>query len=103
VRGEVLKLAHHGSRTSSHADFLDAVAPRLAIVSAPLRGRFGMPHAEVISGLSARRIPWLWTGRDGAVLIPLEGPLCAALLRHPSPAHQNSAPQISPTLALPAP
>jgi len=96
VRGEVLKLAHHGSRTSSHADFLDAVAPRLAIVSAPLRGRFGMPHAEVISGLSARRIPWLWTGRDGAVLIPLEGPLCARRFATPPP-HTKQRPANIPT------
>lgn len=91
VRGEVLKLAHHGSRTSSHAGFLDAVAPRLAIVSAPLRGRFGMPHSEVTSGLSARRIPWLWTGRDGAVLVPLEGPLCARRFAAPLP-HTKPSP-----------
>ena len=95
VRGEVLKLAHHGSRTSSHAKFLDAVAPRLAIVSAPLRGRFGMPHPEVTSGLSARRIPWLWTGRDGAVLIPLEGPLCAR--RFATPPHTKHSPTTIPT------
>lgn len=101
VRGEVLKLAHHGSRTSSHASFLDAIAPRLAIVSAPLRGRFGMPHPEVTSGLSARRIPWLWTGRDGAVLIPLEGPLCARRFATPPP-HTKPSPANTPTCA-PAP
>ncbi len=75
-RADVLKLGHHGSRTSSSAAFLRAVAPALAIVSAPVHGRFGMPHRDVVERLAAAGIPWRWTGRDGAVLVGL-APLCA--------------------------
>jgi len=67
----ILKLGHHGSRTSSTPAFLAAVSPELAIVSAPRHGRFGMPHAEVVGRLEAARIPWRWTGRDGAVIVGL--------------------------------
>ncbi len=67
----ILKLAHHGSRTSSTPAFLAAVSPELGIVSAPRHGRFGMPHAEVVRRLDAARIPWRWTGRDGAVIVGL--------------------------------
>lgn len=70
-RAAVLKLAHHGSRTSSSGAWLDAVAPRLAVVSAPRHSRFGMPHPSVRARLSARDIPVAWTGRDGAVLVGL--------------------------------
>jgi competence protein ComEC len=70
-RVAVLKLAHHGSRTSSSAALLDAVAPRLAVASAPRHSRFGMPHREVRERLEARAIPLAWTGRDGAVLVGL--------------------------------
>jgi competence protein ComEC len=82
LRADVLKLAHHGSRTSSSAAFLAAVSPALAVVSAPRHGRFGMPHAEVRARLSAAGIPWRWTGRDGAVRVAL-GPRCGR--RPPSP------------------
>ncbi len=71
LRADVLLLPHHGSRTSSSAAFLEAVAPRLAIVSAPLRSRFGMPHAEVLRRLAESDVPLAWTGRDGAVRVGL--------------------------------
>jgi competence protein ComEC len=71
LAADLLKLAHHGSRSSSTGAFLRAVAPALAIVSAPLHGRFGMPHSETVQRLAALGIPWLWTGRDGALLVSL--------------------------------
>jgi beta-lactamase superfamily II metal-dependent hydrolase len=74
-RADVLLLPHHGSRGSSSAAFLDAVAPRMAIASAPCRSRFDMPHPEVRTRLAARSVPLAWTGRDGAVRVALAGPL----------------------------
>jgi competence protein ComEC len=71
LRADLLKLAHHGSRSSSTRAFLRAAAPALAIVSAPRYGRFGMPHPETVRGLAALAIPWHWTGRDGALLVSL--------------------------------
>jgi competence protein ComEC len=70
-------LPHHGSRGSSSAPFLEAVAPRLAIASAPCRGRFGMPHPEVRARLAERAVPLAWTGRDGALVVALRGPPAA--------------------------
>jgi competence protein ComEC len=67
----VLKLAHHGSRSSSSLRLLQSVRPRFAVVSAPRAGRFGMPHAEVVGRLAATEIPWGWTGRDGALVVSL--------------------------------
>lgn len=71
VESEVLKLPHHGSRTSTSAELLAAVRPRLAVASAACGGRFGMPHPEVVARLEAARVDWRWTGRDGAVAVPL--------------------------------
>ena len=48
---DVLKVAHHGSRTSSSADFLAVVRPEAALVSAGRRNRFGHPHADVVARL----------------------------------------------------
>jgi competence protein ComEC len=71
LRSDVLLVPHHGSRTSSTAAFLDAVAPTVAIVQAGYRNRFGHPVDEVIGRLKARGVrietsaacgAWQWSG-----------------------------------------
>jgi len=72
LASDLLLLPHHGSRTSSSAGFLAAVSPRLALVSAPCRGRFPMPHGEVRERLAALRVPLHWTRREGALIVGLD-------------------------------
>lgn len=72
LSADVLKLAHHGSRTSSTPEFLAALAGAVAIASAPRFGRFGMPHRETIERTREAGYSLWWTGRDGAVLVGLE-------------------------------
>lgn len=56
LRSELLLVAHHGSRTSSSADFLDAVQPQVALIQAGYRNRFGHPVAEVLARLHERDV-----------------------------------------------
>jgi competence protein ComEC len=51
----LLKVGHHGSRTSSTVDFLAALRPRLAVISSGVGNRFGHPHAEALERLAAAR------------------------------------------------
>jgi competence protein ComEC len=67
VRADVLKVPHHGSRTSSTATFLDAVKPRLAVISLGLDNHFHFPAPEVVKRYEARGTRLLRTDRDGAV------------------------------------
>ncbi len=71
LRSEVFALPHHGSRTSSTAKFLEAVGATAAIASAPCRGRFEMPHTDVLARAEERGLSVWWTGRDGAVMVGL--------------------------------
>jgi competence protein ComEC len=71
LRADVLKLGHHGSRTSSTEAWLAAVDGAVAVASAPRAGRFGMPHPEVVARAHDAGYALWWTGRDGAVLIGL--------------------------------
>jgi competence protein ComEC len=77
LAAELLKLPHHGSRTSSGAAFLARVGPQLAIASAPCLGRFAMPHPSVRERAAAAGASLWWTGRDGAVLVALSRPALA--------------------------
>ncbi len=66
---DVLLVPHHGSRTSSTAEFIAAVAPRWAVVPAGYRNRFGHPSAEVLERYRAAGVRVLRTDRDGAVTV----------------------------------
>ncbi|HPP82272.1 MAG TPA: DNA internalization-related competence protein ComEC/Rec2, partial [Rubrivivax sp.] len=66
LRSELLLVPHHGSRTSSTPAFLDAVAPRLALVQAAYRSRFGHPAPDVMARYAARGIVVVRSDRCGA-------------------------------------
>ena len=70
---DVLKVAHHGSRTSSHQAFLDHVRPTFALISAGPANFYGHPHPEVIRRLARRRVAVLRTDREGAISISSDG------------------------------
>jgi len=72
LRADVLKVPHHGSRTSSSSALLTAVAPRLSIISAGVHNRYGHPHQEVFARL-ARAGRVLSTARDGGVVVITNG------------------------------
>ncbi len=66
LRADVLWVPHHGSRTSSTADFLAAVQPRLALAQAGYRNRFGHPAPLVLARYQQQGIPVLRSDRCGA-------------------------------------
>lgn len=64
---EVLKVAHHGSRSSSTPEFLVAVAPRIGLISCGRHNLFGHPHPEVLRRLEAQGVRVYRTDRDGTL------------------------------------
>ncbi|HYU48989.1 MAG TPA: ComEC/Rec2 family competence protein [Candidatus Limnocylindria bacterium] len=70
---EVLKVAHHGSRTSSTSAFLDAVRPRIGLVSVGLRNTYGHPAPATIERLRTHGVRVLRTDLDGTVDVSLDG------------------------------
>lgn len=72
----VLLVPHHGSKTSSGADFIGAVAPPFAVVSAGWRNRFGHPAPVVLARYASAHVPVLNTADNGAIALdfPVDGP-----------------------------
>ncbi|HXI58357.1 MAG TPA: DNA internalization-related competence protein ComEC/Rec2, partial [Polyangia bacterium] len=71
VRADILKVPHHGSRTSSSAELLDAVQPSLAVASLGWQNRFRFPAPEVVARYAARHVRWLRTDVNGAVTVTI--------------------------------
>jgi competence protein ComEC len=66
---EVLKVAHHGSRSSSTAAFLNVLKPRLAVISCGEDNHFGFPDAEVVRRLERLGATVLRTDVDGMLTL----------------------------------
>lgn len=73
LHADVLKVGHHGSRTSSSPAFLGAVQPSYAVISCGVRNRFGHPHPNTLASLATAKIPFFRIDRDGAVVITTDG------------------------------
>ena len=72
TQADVLKVGHHGSRSSSTPMFLDKVASRIAMISCGRRNLFGHPHAEVLEELRRRGMTVYRTDRNGSIDVTVE-------------------------------
>jgi competence protein ComEC len=72
LASDVLKVPHHGSRTSSSEAFVDAVRPRIAVASLGRRNRFGFPRAEVVERYRERSVRLFRTDIQGAVVLKID-------------------------------
>jgi len=73
VASAVVKVPHHGSRSSSSPGFVAAVAPSVAVISAGARNPFGHPHPEVLERYRRAGALVLRTDRDGAITVSTDG------------------------------
>lgn len=71
----VLKVSHHGSRTSTSAEFLERIGADRAVISAK-KSVYGHPHEETLSRLQEHGILWYITEYTGAVWLTRKGLKC---------------------------
>lgn len=72
-RADVLKAAHHGSKNSGSEAFLEAVNPKIAVISAGVGNRYGHPHEETLERLRESGCTVYSTQDTGAVIIHTDG------------------------------
>lgn len=73
LHADVLKVGHHGSSTSSTDEFLDAVQPRVALVSVGAGNGYGHPSSDVMHDLASRGATVLRTDQLGTVVLRTDG------------------------------
>ena len=73
LHADVLKVPHHGSKTSSTEAFVNATKPSLAIISVGRTSRFGHPHKEVVERWQSSGAIVLTTGHSGTITITTDG------------------------------
>jgi len=83
LRADILKVAHHGSHTSTTEPLLDAVRPRLALISCGRHNLFGHPHASVLEALAAHGVRTRRTDLSGSIDVELATPRLTAFTGRP--------------------
>ncbi len=73
VTADVLKLGHHGSKTSSIEAYLDAVHPSFAVISCGVNNKYGLPSEPVLERLKNRKIEYRRTDVNGDIVVATDG------------------------------
>lgn len=67
---DVLKVSHHGSKTSSGKNFIDEISPKYSIISVGKNNRYGHPNKEVLENLDNSKI--YRTDQDGSIMFKIK-------------------------------
>lgn len=73
LKSEVLKVGHHGSKTSSSEEFLQAVSPKIAVIQAGRKNRYGHPTQEVLDRLASAGAKILRNDLAGDIILESDG------------------------------
>lgn len=73
IDADVFKSGHHGSKTSSDEDLLDAITPEYAVISCAEGNSYGFPHARTLNNLRARGVQVFRTDEQGSIIATTDG------------------------------
>ena len=73
LSADVLKLGHHGSKTSTSGAFLNKVNPEYAVISCGMGNSYGHPHKETLNKLHSKGVKILRTDEQGTVIATSDG------------------------------
>lgn len=104
IASTILKVGHHGSRTSTSQSYLDAVKPKAAVIMCGAGNSYGHPHEETLAKLAAAGVEIYRTDQHGTIIISTDGqtytvnkqPMSYAQQPQPPPAPAQTAPTPAP-------
>lgn len=72
LNADILKIAHHGSKTSSLKEFIEVVKPKIALIGVGKNNKFGHPNSEVIDRLMNFNVKIYRTDEEGEIRITID-------------------------------
>ena len=72
LKSTVLKVSHHGSKTSTNEEFLKSVNPKIALIGVGENNKFGHPNTEVIKRINKYGVKIYRTDTDGEISIKIK-------------------------------
>ncbi len=73
LNADVIKFGHHGSSTSSSADFIEAISPQYGIISCGVDNSYGHPHRETLDVINKLGIETYRTDKQGQITVTSDG------------------------------
>ena len=73
LKSDVLKIGHHGSKTSSSDGFIELVEPKIGIICAGIMNKFNHPSVDVIDKFEKRNVQIFRTDFEGAIILTSDG------------------------------
>ncbi len=73
LNSDILKVSHHGSKNGSLPAFIDYVKPKISLISAGLKNKFGHPSNLILKLLSSKGSKIYRTDKSGAILLTSDG------------------------------
>jgi competence protein ComEC len=99
---DILKVAHHGSKTSSTPAMLDSIHPAFAMISVGFENSYGHPHPDILARFAERGVSVLRTDVLGLISINTDGHRIRVATAHWSPGgFPEAAYSLSPSTAAP--
>ena len=99
VKAEVLKVAHHGSSTSTSGPFLQAVSPEIAVISVGEGNSYGHPNPQVIAALTESKVEIYRTDLHGTIVVTSDGQEISITTDKKASPEKERAPGITPVPA----
>ncbi len=103
MAADILKVGHHGSRSSSSMPFLKAVSPQIAVYMAGINNSYGHPHAETLVALNQVGAQIYGTDIHGTIVVATDGQKYTLTTEKQAPprAPQVTLPTLTPTSITP--
>lgn len=73
LKSTILKVGHHGSKTSSQEEYVSSISPELAVISSGINNRYGHPHKETLDTMQKLKIPTYSTCNNGRIIFESDG------------------------------